>query len=59
MDPGRVHAFVAANRAGHVVYERFYDRLSEAAKAEARAAMHAAAQQSPLVELQDYVGWHK
>lgn len=38
MSFGRIHCFLVATKAGDVIYERFYDRLSEAEKAEARAA---------------------
>ena len=38
-DFGRVHAFAIASRNGCVVYERFYDRLSEVQKAELRNAL--------------------
>jgi hypothetical protein len=38
-DFGRVHAFAVTNRSGCVVYERFYDRLSEVQKAEMRNAL--------------------
>ena len=38
MSFGRIHCFVIATKQGHVVYERFYDALTEAAKAELRSA---------------------
>eukprot|EP01025_Chloroclados_australasicus_P005689 TRINITY_DN11778_c0_g1_i1.p1 TRINITY_DN11778_c0_g1~~TRINITY_DN11778_c0_g1_i1.p1 ORF type:complete len:149 (+),score=11.32 TRINITY_DN11778_c0_g1_i1:104-550(+) len=38
-DLGRIHAFSLANCNGHVVYERFYDRMSEIQKAEMRTAL--------------------
>ena len=37
-DFGRIHAFLISNRPGHVLYERFYDRLSELQKGELRTA---------------------
>lgn len=36
---GRIHAFAVTNRNGNVLYERFYDHLSEIQKAEMRTAM--------------------
>lgn len=38
MSSGRVNALLIATRQGHVVYERFYESLSEAEKAEVRGA---------------------
>jgi hypothetical protein len=38
-DFGRIHAFVVTNRNGSVLYERFYDQLSEIQKAEMRTAL--------------------
>uniref|UniRef100_A0A7R9V7B1 Coatomer subunit zeta n=1 Tax=Chlamydomonas euryale TaxID=1486919 RepID=A0A7R9V7B1_9CHLO len=38
MSFGRIHCFLVSTKASQVVYERFYDRLSESEKAEVRAA---------------------
>lgn len=38
-DFGRIHCFSVANRSGCIVYERFFDRLSEVQKAELRNAL--------------------
>ena len=43
MSTGRIHAILIAARSGAVVYERFYDRLSELDKGELRAAFQIAA----------------
>lgn len=37
-----LHCFLIASRSGHVVYERFYERLSEYEKADVRAALQLA-----------------
>jgi hypothetical protein len=42
MSTGRIHCVLIATKAGEVVYERFYDRLSELDKAEIRAAFQLA-----------------
>lgn len=39
MDFGRIHAISVTNRTGSVIYERFYDRLSEVQKGELRTAL--------------------
>ena len=36
MSLGRIHCFLVATKGSDVIYERFYDRLSEAEKAEVR-----------------------
>ncbi|KAL6753385.1 Zeta2-COP [Haematococcus lacustris] len=57
MSFGRLHAFVIATKAGEVVYERFWDRLSEVDKAEARAALQLASSSTSLgVDDQDFTG---
>ena len=38
-DFGRIHAVSITNRNGSIIYERFYDRLSEIQKAELRTAL--------------------
>lgn len=38
-DFGRIHAFCVTNRSGCVLYERFFDRLSEVQKAELRNSL--------------------
>ena len=38
MSLGRIHCFLVCTKGADVIYERFYDRLSEAEKAEVRAA---------------------
>lgn len=42
MATGKIHCVLIATKAGEVVYERFYDRLSELDKAEIRAAFQLA-----------------
>jgi hypothetical protein len=60
MSLGKIHCICFATKAGEVVYERFYDRLSELEKAEVRAAFALAASNARLnVEDQDYVGAYK
>ena len=44
MDFGRVVCVIVANRAGQVLYERFYIRLSEAEKADIRLGLHGVSQ---------------
>ncbi len=41
------------------MYERFYDRLSEAEKAEARAAFHLASSGARLLEDQDFAAAYR
>lgn len=56
-DFGRVHCVVVATKGGEVVYERFYDRLSELDKAEIRAAFQQATDNVNLgSDNQDFVG---
>ena len=38
MSLGRIHCFLVATKNSDVIYERFYDRISEVEKAEVRAA---------------------
>lgn len=38
-DFGHIHAICITNRSGSIVYERFFDRLSEIQKAELRTAL--------------------
>lgn len=38
-DFGHIHAVAITNRSGSIVYERFFDRLSEIQKAELRTAL--------------------
>ena len=67
MSGGRVTALLIATRAGgHVVYERFYEALSEAEKGEVRAAFDQAAGSSPSGQLapgaaddEELVGRHR
>mmetsp|Transcript_4593 Transcript_4593/g.7875 ORF Transcript_4593/g.7875 Transcript_4593/m.7875 type:complete len:150 (-) Transcript_4593:414-863(-) len=56
MSTGRVHCVCLATKTGEVIYERFYDRLSELDKAEARAAFSLASNNVRLVNDQDHVG---
>ena len=39
MDTGRILSIVIATSSGNVVYERFYERVSELEKAELRASL--------------------
>ena len=39
MSLGRIHCFLVATKGSDVIYERFYDRLSEAEKAEVRGCI--------------------
>ena len=39
MDTGRIQSIVIATASGNVVYERFYERISEHEKAELRASL--------------------
>lgn len=61
MDWGRIHCVTVATRAGEVVFERFYDRLTNSEKGEVRAALQAASasvvQQAP--EDADFVGGYR
>lgn len=57
MSFGRVHCFLVASRDGQVIYERFYDRLSELEKAEVRAAFQLASSNVRLgADDQDFTG---
>lgn len=56
MSTGRIHCVCLATKGGEVIYERFYDRLSELDKAEARAAFSLASSNVRLVNDQDHVG---
>ena len=57
---GRIHCLLVSTQSGEVVFERFYDRLSEAEKADVRAAFHQAASSVRLTqEEQDYVGSYR
>jgi len=38
MDTGRVQALIVATTAGHVIYERFYERFTDLDRADIRAA---------------------
>mmetsp|Transcript_11180 Transcript_11180/g.24075 ORF Transcript_11180/g.24075 Transcript_11180/m.24075 type:complete len:151 (-) Transcript_11180:781-1233(-) len=42
MSFGRLHCFLVATKNGEVIYERFYDRLNEAEKAEIRSSFQLA-----------------
>jgi len=58
---GRFHCLLIATKGGDVIYERFYDRLSEYEKADVRAAFQLA---SSSVRLgsdgeQDHIGTYK
>ncbi|GMH37554.1 hypothetical protein BSKO_05427 [Bryopsis sp. KO-2023] len=58
MSSGRIHAVLISTKAGNVIYERFYDPLDEATRAEIRGAFHGASQPI-LMTVQDgqqYVG---
>lgn len=59
MSFGRIHCFLVATKAGDVIYERFYDRLSEVEKAEVRAAFQLASSNVRLNDDQDYCGAFK
>lgn len=59
MDLGRIHCFLVATRSGEVIYERFYDRLSETDKGEVRAAFQQAANLVRLMEDSDFVGTYR
>ena len=48
MSLGRIHCFLIATKGSDVIYERFYDRLSEAEKAEVRAAFFQASSGAKL-----------
>ncbi|GAX80427.1 hypothetical protein CEUSTIGMA_g7866.t1 [Chlamydomonas eustigma] len=48
MSFGRIHCFLVATKNSDVIYERFYDRLSESDKAEVRAAFFQASSSSKL-----------
>ena len=50
---GKFNCFCVATKGGDVIYERFYDRLSEAEKAEVRAAFFQASSGAGLVDGQD------
>lgn len=50
---GKFNCFCVATKGGDVIYERFYDRLSEAEKAEVRAAFFQASSGAGLVDDQD------
>jgi hypothetical protein len=39
MDFGQIHSVIVTTKDGNVVYERFYDRLSELDKSELRATL--------------------
>ncbi len=57
MASGRIHCVLVATKLGEVVYERFYDRLSELDKAEIRAAFQLASSNVRLsVDDADYAG---
>lgn len=46
MDTGRIQSVIIATASGNVVYERFYERMSEHDKAELRASLAEAAETS-------------
>jgi hypothetical protein len=59
---GRIHCFLIATKgAGNVIYERFYDRLSEYEKADVRAAFQLASSNVRLGEgeQEDFIGVYK
>lgn len=60
MSYGRIHCFLVATKIGDVIYERFYDRLSEVEKAEIRTAFQLASSNVRLAgDDQDYCGAFK
>eukprot|EP00798_Chlamydomonas_sp_ICE-L_P024121 gene24121-9696_t len=60
MSFGKIHCFLVALKSGEVIYERFYDRLSEADKAEARAAMQQASDGiRPSADDQDFAAAYR
>mmetsp|Transcript_28854 Transcript_28854/g.73613 ORF Transcript_28854/g.73613 Transcript_28854/m.73613 type:complete len:151 (-) Transcript_28854:217-669(-) len=60
MSYGRIHCFLVATKGGDVIYERFYDRLSEVEKAEVRTAFQLASSNVRLAgDDQDYCGAYK
>lgn len=60
MDLGRIHCFVVATKGGDVVYERYFERLSELEKAEIRAALSIATGNVRFsMEEQDFVASYR
>lgn len=60
MDFGKIHCFLVASKGMDVIYERFYDRLSEAEKADVRAAFSTAAGNVRMtVDEQDFCASYK
>uniref|UniRef100_A0A7S0UUI0 Coatomer subunit zeta n=1 Tax=Polytomella parva TaxID=51329 RepID=A0A7S0UUI0_9CHLO len=59
MDFGRIHCFIATTKFGEVLYERFYDRLTEQEKADIRCSFKFASSNVRLKDGQDLVGTYK
>jgi hypothetical protein len=60
MSFGRIHCFLVATKGADVIYERFFDRLSEVEKAEVRAAFFQASGGARLnLDDQDHVAAYR
>ena len=60
MSLGRILCFLVSTKGSDVVYERFYDRLSESEKAEIRAAFFQASSGAKLsVDDHDHTAAYK